>query len=127
MVNHMKYLVATLLILVGMNIANASEHTEKMCAKVKECALSQAAGNQISVELKDIIIQMVDSQCGTMASRYDAGFKEAGLQKLSNACVDSSCEDLLAIKGTPNTKACKHFETVANDAGVELIPDLRDE
>lgn len=120
-----------LLILVNLSIANASEHTEKMCAKVKECAISQVAGNQIPEQMKDIIIQMIDSQCDTMASRYDAGFKEAGLQELSNACVDSivdqSCEDLLAIKGTPNTKACKEFETQANDAGVELIPDLRDE
>ncbi|MBL4672299.1 MAG: hypothetical protein JKX81_08550 [Arenicella sp.] len=127
----MKYIVPTLLILAGLNMANASEHTEKMCAKIKECALSQAAGNQIPEQLKDIIIQMVDSQCGTMANRYDASFAEAGLQELSNACVDSiveqSCGDLLVIKGTPNTKACKEFETVANEAGVELIPDLRDE
>lgn len=131
MVNYMKYIVSTLLIFAGLSIANASEHTEKMCAKVKECALSQAAGNQIPEQMKTIIIQMIDSQCVTMASRYDDRFEQAGLQELSNACVDSivaqNCDELLATRGTPNTKACKEFETQANDAGVELIPDLRDE
>jgi hypothetical protein len=127
----MKQIVSTLFILAGLNIANASEHTEKMCAKIKECALSQAAGNQIPEQMKDIIVQMIDSQCASMASQYDASFEEAGLQEMSNACVDSiveqSCDELLTIKGTPDTKACKEFETAANDANVELIPDLRDE
>jgi len=104
--------------------ADASEHTEKMCAKVKECALSDAAGNQVPEEMRAVIVQMIDSQCATMASRYNAKFKEAGLQDKSNACVDSivkqSCDEIIATNGAPTTKACKDFEQAANDAGIDI-------
>jgi hypothetical protein len=131
MVDSMKHMVAVLLILNGLNAVSASEHTEKMCNKIKECGLSQAASSQIPEQMRGIIIKMIDSQCATMVSHYDSKFEQAGLQDLSNACVDSivdqNCEDLLASRGTPNTKACKDFEAVANDTGVELIPDMRNE
>jgi len=109
---------------VSINAVNASERTEKMCAKIKECALSDAAGQYIPEQMKAIVIQMIDTQCETMADRYNAKFEEAGLQDKSNACVDSivdqSCDDLIATQGTPNTAACKDFEKAANEAGVEL-------
>lgn len=89
MVNFMKHIVSVLLMLVGLNSVSASEHTEKMCAQIKQCALSQAASRQIPEQMKGIVVQMIDSQCATTASRYDSSFEQAGLQDLSNACVDS--------------------------------------
>lgn len=104
--------------------AYASEHTEKMCAKIKECALSEAAGNEIPEQMKAIVVQMIDSQCATMASRYDASFEQAGLQDKANACVDSiveqSCEDLMSNKESPDTEACRSFENAARDAGISV-------
>jgi len=94
------------LITVAFSIgANASERNEALCSKVKECVLSEAFP-------------------GEMLKRYDAEFKENGLQDQSNACVDSiieqPCSELMASKGEATTQSCKDFETAAEAAGVEL-------
>ena len=108
----------------SLSSAEASEHTEKLCTKIKQCALSQAGGEQIPEQMKAIVIQMIDSQCRSIAGRYDAEFEEADLQGMANACVDSiveqSCEDLVGSKGSAETTECKEFETAADDAGIEL-------
>lgn len=101
----------------------ASEHTEKMCEKIRECALGEVAANQVPEQMKDLVLHMINSQCDAMAARYDAQFAEAGLRDKAEACVDSivvqECGELLATKGRPNTEACVDFEQAANDAGFE--------
>jgi len=113
------------LITVAFSIgANASERNEALCSKVKECVLSEAFPGEVSDELQAFVIQTVDAQCATMLKRYDAEFKENGLQDQSNACVDSiieqPCSELMASKGEATTQSCKDFETAAEAAGVEL-------
>ncbi len=101
----------------------ASEHTEKMCEKIRECALGEIAANQVPEQMKDLVLHMINSQCDTMAARYDAQFAEAGLRVKAEACVDSivvqECGELLATKGRPNTEACVDFEQAANEAGFQ--------
>ena len=102
----------------------ASEHSEQICSKIRQCVLSDAVEGGISDQMKDIVEQMIDSQCATMAARYDRQFEEAGLQQKSHACVDSfvdqGCEEVVATRGTPDTQACNDFEQAASDAGIEL-------
>ena len=109
-------------VLLSMNsTVLASEHTEKMCEKIRECALGEIAANQVPEQMKDLVLHMINNQCDTMAARYDAQFAEAGLRDKAEACVDSivvqECGELLATKGRPNTQACVDFEQAANDAG----------
>ncbi len=103
------------------NTVLASEHTEKMCEKIRECALGEIAANQVPEQMQDLVLHMINNQCDTMAARYDAQFTEAGLRDKAEACVDSivvqECGELLATKGRPNTEACVDFEQAANDAG----------
>ena len=107
-----------------LNSANASEHSEKMCSKIKECVLSQAGGDEIPEQMKAIFIQTVDSQCAAMASRYADKYEAAGVQGKANACVDSiveqSCEKLMSNNGEPDTQDCKDFEKAANEAGIAI-------
>lgn len=101
----------------------ASEHTEKVCEKIRECALGEIAANQVPEQMKDLVMHMINSQCDTIAARYDEQFAEAGLRDKAEVCVDSivvqECSDLLATKGRPNTQACIDFEQAANDAGIK--------
>lgn len=116
-------LMSSLLLAFISTPAPASEHTEKMCEKIRECALGEIATNQVPEQMKDLVLHMINSQCDTMAERYDAEFAEAGLRDKAEACVDSivvqECSELLASKGRPNTQACVDFEQSANDAGFE--------
>ena len=102
----------------------ASEYTEKICSKIRQCVLSDAVEGGISDQMKDIVEQMIDSQCATMAARYDSQFDEAGLRQKSHACVDSfvdqRCEEVVATRGIPDTQACNDFEQAASAAGIEL-------
>jgi len=96
-------------VLLSMNsTVLASEHTEKMCEKIRECALGEIAANQVPEQMKDLVLHMIK-------------FAEAGLRDKAEACVDSivvqECGELLATKGRPNTQACVDFEQAANDAG----------
>lgn len=123
----MKKLVSMQTLVLGFALLSmnspilASEHTEKMCEKIRECALGEIAANQVPEQMKDLVLHMINNQCDTMAARYDAQFAEAGLRDKAEACVDSivvqECGELLATKGRPNTEACVDFEQAANDAG----------
>lgn len=112
------------LVALQLSSANASEHIEKMCAKIKQCALSHVASDEIPEQMKAMVVQVIDSQCTAMASRYDVIFEEAGLQDKAKACVDSiveqRCDDLLSDKGSPDTPACAEFEAAANEANIDL-------
>lgn len=116
-------LIITLALPLLSTSSIASEHTEKMCEKIRECALGEIAANQVPDQMKDLVIHMINSQCDTMAERYDAEFAQAGLRDKAEACVDSivvqECDALLATKGRPNTQACVDFEQAANDAGIQ--------
>lgn len=116
-------LIFGLLVFANVSPVSASEHTEKMCEKIRECALGELATNQIPEQMRDIMVQVINTQCDSMAEKYDAQFEEAGVREKAEACVDSivvqSCSDLMATKGRPNTVECEEFEQAANDAGIE--------
>lgn len=121
----LKFLILTVAAF-AVTEANASERTEKICAKIKECTLNQPDSIEIPEQMKAIVTQVIDNQCVAMAETYDAKFEQAGLQAKATACVDSmvnqSCKDLVSsnYNGRSNTKACNDFEKAANDAGVDV-------
>ncbi len=101
-----------------------AQDTQKLCAKIKECALSQTGGEELSAQMKEAFAQMIDAQCAAIASQYNAKFRGVNLQAEADACVESivnqSCQTIASTQGTPATSACREFERAANDAGINV-------
>lgn len=98
---------------------------DKLCGKLKQCALKEISNTgEIPPGTEQIIEQMFDSQCASMLSSYTQKFDDANLNGQASACADSiyelSCDELMASQGEPTTEACKDFEKAAEEAGIDL-------
>ncbi len=122
----MKKGIALLLTSLFISAANAEEvQYERLCGKIKQCALDEARKqSEIPPQMEQMIEAMFDSQCKVMLEGYTQTFEDAGLTNKAVACSDSilemSCDELMAQQGEPNTPACKDFKEAADEAGIDL-------
>lgn len=107
---------------IGFSAQADSIDYDKVCAKLKQCALEEYDNSGAPPEMKEMLIGMIDSQCAVMMSSYSTTLDQHGLVDEANACVKSmynlSCSDLMGQDGQPETEECKEFEKKADAAGV---------
>ena len=115
------------LLSVGIqNPANAdmNDSMDKMCGKIKSCAMKTPEMESIPDEMKAMMMGMFDSMCATKLAPYANVIEQEGLEDVSKACVDSflaeSCESLLANKGEYVSEECEEAEKAAKEAGVDF-------
>jgi len=84
--------------------AQQSEMTDKMCAKVKTCAVEQM-GTDVPPEMIDMMQGMFDGMCQTMLAEQYTEIDNAGLEDEANACAESfiatSCDTATNLKKQP--------------------------
>lgn len=125
-ISNMKTLVVFLATVLFSSIVNAESFDyEKMCEKVKSCALAEISKtSEVPPGMEDVFAQMFDAQCASMLTAYTQKFDDANINKQADACAssiyDMSCDELMASQGDPTTPACKDFEKAAEDAGIDL-------
>ena len=110
----MKKFCLLFVILFSVSAHADSVDYDKVCAKLKQCALEEYDNSGAPPEMKDMLIGMIDSQCSAMMSSYSTTLDQHGLVDEANACVKSmyelSCSDLMGQEGEPETPECKEFE-----------------
>ena len=84
----------------------------KLCEKVKSCAIAELEGQELSAEMKSMVMSSMDGMCDMMTSQFSnaEGYEE--LQQQALACMESlsslSCSALMA--GESRTPACIELE-----------------
>jgi hypothetical protein len=117
-------LVALIMANSAASAQNYSDYKSQVCAKVKQCRLGSLLTNDVPEPMQDFVVQMVDSQCLTIAGGFEQQILDAGLEGKAKKCITTlnsqSCESLLASKGEVNTEACEVFLNSADKAGIDF-------
>ena len=115
-----RFLVMLTLPLLSL-VASADDITSAasgLCEKVRSCAMSQVAEEDLTPEMRQMMEPMLDSMCDNMQSRVQEVSAGHPLYQPAVACMRSmealSCE---AMRSSDNlqTEECKAYEEKARD------------
>lgn len=126
--NFKKLIIISMTLLFGVSTAHADLNSkmDQMCGKIKECALEDMG--DLTPEMKQMMIGMVDGMCKPMLASYQQVLGDAGLEKKAEACIDSvinhSCAEMKDHNQQNMSKECKELEAAADKAGVKLDKKL---
>lgn len=106
--------------LLGSSAVLADEMTraiEQMCTKTKVCMQERFGGSdQVSPEMKAMIMQQMGMACDYMAAQYAAAPKGHPIYQPALQCLKSmaamSCDELDAIDDNP-TPECERYEEMS--------------
>ena len=111
-------LILFIFCLVMMSVTSAADFEQqslKLCNKIKSCALADLDTEDLSAEMKTMIMASMDGMCTMMIAQYSGADKDIELHQEIAACMDSlsplSCEDLM--EGDSDTPACLELERLA--------------
>jgi hypothetical protein len=116
----MKYIIAILLFLNVLQIASADtieQQSLQLCEKIKSCALAELEGQDMSADMKSMVLSSMDGMCQAMATEFsNENVKEyEDLRKQATACMVSlsslSCPQLM--DGATDTPECVALEKSA--------------
>ncbi|PCJ35039.1 MAG: hypothetical protein COA75_11690 [Cellvibrionales bacterium] len=116
------------LTLPGITTATSlNEATDNLCRKIKSCATTQLAQQDLPPAMLQMMKAMFDETCASMISPYADKATDAGLEKKTIACIESintlSCPALMQDSGG-ETAECKTLERAANQAGINTNIDI---
>jgi hypothetical protein len=115
----MKYIIAILLLCVSQ-IASAGsieEQSQQLCEKIKSCALTELEGQDMSADMKSMVLSSMDGMCQAMATEFsNESIKEyEDLRQQASVCMTSlsslSCPQLM--DGATDTPECVALEKSA--------------
>lgn len=115
----MKYIIAMLL-LSAIQIASAEtieQQSLQLCEKIKSCALTELEGQDMSADMKSMVLSSMDGMCQAMATEFsnDSIKEYDDLRKQASACMASlsslSCPQLM--DGATDTPECVALEKSA--------------
>lgn len=115
----MKYIVAIVFLSV-LQMASADtidQQSLQLCEKVKSCALAELEGQDMSADMKSMVLSSMDGMCQAMATEFsnDSIKKQDDLRKQASACMVSlsslSCAQLM--DGATDTAECAALEKSA--------------
>ena len=128
-------IVKALLLLFALTLpgiataTSLNEATDNLCRKIKSCATTQLAQQDLPPAMLQMMKAMFDETCASMISPYADKATNAGLEKKAIACIESintlSCTNLMQNSGAETTE-CKALEAAANEAGINTKVDLSD-
>jgi len=116
----MKYIIAMLL-LSAVQIASADtidQQSLQLCEKIKSCALTELEGQDMSADMKSMVLSSMDGMCQAMATEFsNESIKEYDdLRQQASACMASlsslSCPQLM--DGATDTPECVALEKSAS-------------
>ena len=123
MEHFMKIIFIALMIFCFSGFVNAqsTEATDKMCAKIKVCALEQL-GPDSPPEVAQMMESMFDGICDNMLQSYYNSAADAGIEGKAQACAESfealSCDVIMS--GDENiSPECDELKKAAEEAGIE--------
>jgi hypothetical protein len=100
--------------------ADFQSQSLQLCEKIKSCALSELEGQEMSAEMKSMVMSSMDGMCDMMTaqySEYSGAEQYAELYQQAAACMESlsslSCSELM--EGESRTPACIELEKRAAD------------
>ncbi|MFW5427316.1 MAG: hypothetical protein ACKE8R_08705 [Methylophagaceae bacterium] len=115
----MKHIIA-LLFLSAIQIASADtidQQSLQLCEKIKSCALTELEGQEMSADMKSMVLSSMDGMCAAMATEFsNESIKEyEDLRQQASACMASlsslSCPQLM--DGATDTPECVALEKSA--------------
>ncbi len=116
----MKYIAAILLLLSAVQIVSADaidQQSLQLCEKIKSCALAELEGQDMSADMKSMVLSSMDGMCQAMATEFsnDSIKQYEGLRQQAKACMASlsslSCPQLM--DGATDTPECVALEKSA--------------
>lgn len=103
--------------------ATIQDDTVALCNKIKKCTLEQLSQQELPEQMRQMVEEMVNSQCDAMSQQYEGAIADADLADKAHACVASitnkSCDELIKTGQNFNSPACTEFEKAAEEAGIE--------
>ena len=98
-----------------------TDAAQGLCDTVKSCVLEQAATQDLTDEVKEMMAPMLENMCAKMRSQVHEVPVDHGLYKPAVGCMRSleslTCEQLQ--KGEQvSTPQCTEYERLAKEAGV---------
>lgn len=120
------YVSGILLCLVSLvPAAHADEladAAQKLCEKVKSCAMAQMEGQELTPETRQMMQPMLDSMCTQVRGRIGEVPTGHPLYQPAVACMQSmnslTCESM-QDSGDMVTPACEEYESLAREAGAD--------
>ena len=92
--------------------ADFDSQSLQLCEKIKSCALAELDGQEMSAEMKSMVMSSMDGMCNMMATQYNGAEQYTELHQQAVACMDSlsslSCTALM--NGGSETAACLELE-----------------
>lgn len=92
--------------------ADFESQSLQLCEKIKSCSLAELEGQEMSAEMKSMVMSSLDGMCDIMAAQYSGAEQYTELQQKVAACMDSlsslSCAALM--NGDSETPTCIELE-----------------
>jgi hypothetical protein len=110
-------LLSTLLLSGAAGADEIADAALALCEKVKACAMSEIAEEDLTDEMRQMMQPMLDNMCANMQARVQAVPTDHGLYQPAVACMRSmqalSCEEMQTSQA--NTPACQEYEKLARE------------
>lgn len=120
------FIVAVIGFASSTQARNLNEATDELCVKIKTCGQEQLKSQGIPPEMQQMMSGMFDTMCKSMTEPYLVSTKDAGLEKMAIACVDSfvtkSCKAIMEGAGG-STPECDEFEAATKEAYPDGLPE----
>ena len=113
---------ALVFIFAGQAVADElTDAAQGLCDTVKSCVLEQAASQELTQEMEEMMAPMLESMCTKMRSQVQQVPVDHGLYKPAVGCMRSleslTCEQLQSGEQA-STPECVEYERLAKEAGV---------
>lgn len=99
-----------------------NQATNKLCDKIKSCAKSQMAQQNLPPAMQQMMADMFEQSCTSSIAPYAEKATNAGLEKKAVACISSinslSCGTIMTATGS-KTAECSTLESAARQAGID--------
>jgi hypothetical protein len=116
----MKKFLSVLLVLIAMpafsDSSSFSEAANALCQKQKSCITQQVNSDEVPPQMRQMMLQMVDSVCESMQQNFDAASTESHpMYSEAVSCMNSMAElDCQSLQqGSVKTEACEAYQRKA--------------
>lgn len=118
----LRLLVLSLFIPALASADDITSAAKDLCEKVRSCAMSQVAEEDLTPELRQMMEPMLDNMCANMQSKVQEVATGHPLYQPSIACMRSmealSCEDM-QDPARMQTPECEAYEKLARETAAE--------
>ncbi len=115
------WLTGAVIGLLGLSInANSEEFGDQalaLCDKVKQCALAQMGTQELTPQMRQAVVPMIENMCSSMQAQFQLFPANHELYEPALACMTSMsalpCEALM--EGAVETPQCEEYQALAKE------------